>query len=93
MQREGRECEELVRITANRWKLECREEVNGMLGDGKKSGIINRGMLYDIIFKVCIPFKWISIALGQNEKFQDQTLVTLSGNYTAHQWEASTVTS
>ena len=49
MQREGKECEELVR-TAKRWQLECREKVNGVSRGGKrngqKSGIINRTYLY-----------------------------------------------
>jgi hypothetical protein len=30
-----------------RRSLECQEEVNGMLREGKKSGIINRNLLYD----------------------------------------------
>ena len=30
-----------------RRSLECQEEVNGMPGEGKKSGIINRTSLYD----------------------------------------------
>ena len=38
VQREGKECEE------------CQEEVNRILGEGKKSGIINFTLLYDDFF-------------------------------------------
>jgi hypothetical protein len=36
VQREGKECEELVRTT-KRWKLECREEVNVVSKEGKRN--------------------------------------------------------
>ena len=35
VQREGKECEELV-MTAKRWQLECREEVNVVSIGGKR---------------------------------------------------------
>jgi hypothetical protein len=53
MQREGKECDKLVK-TAKRWQLESKEEVKGMSeelnrmqGVGKKSGLIHHGLLSD----------------------------------------------
>ena len=33
--------------SVERRSLECKEEVNGMLREGKKTGIINRSLIYD----------------------------------------------
>ena len=42
-----------------RRKLECQEEVKGMLGEGKKNGIINRSMVYDKFQKTNLGgFNW-----------------------------------